>query len=286
MTEIKVAILDLYNGVANEGMRGFQDILNRYKAKNELNLTYQIFDVRRKCEVPDYRDFDIYISSGGPGSPLDTEGSAWEKVYFNLIDQLEDHNLANTSQKKYAFFVCHSFQLMCRKYRLGDINTRHSPSFGVLPVHLTDEGRSDPVLDKLADPFYAVDSRSWQVINPDLKRFAELGMQLLAIEKERPHIALPRAMMAIRFNEYFIATQFHPEADALGMQTLLSKEDKKQEVVNEHGINKYNEMMERLSDPDKITHTQNTIIPNFLDQAGSFGREGLIQNESIKLISN
>jgi len=52
------------------------------------------------------------------------------------------------------------------------------------------------------------------VIHPDEKRFVELGMQLLAIEKERPHVDLPRALMAIRFNEYFVSTQFHPEADA------------------------------------------------------------------------
>ena len=267
MTEIKVAILDLYNGIANEGMRGFQDILNRYRIKNNLNLTYQVFDTRVKCEAPDYRDFDIYISSGGPGSPLDTEGTPWEKVYFNLIDQLEDHNLSNTSQKKHAFFVCHSFQLMCRKYKLGEINTRRSPSFGVLPVHQTKAGLSDSVFDGLADPFYAVDSRSWQVIHPNEKRFIDLGMQLLAIEKERPYVDLPRAMMAVRFNEYFVSTQFHPEADAIGMQAYLSKEDKKNEVVSEHGLDKYNEMLERLEDPDKIMHTQNTIIPNFLDQA-------------------
>jgi GMP synthase-like glutamine amidotransferase len=265
--EIKVAILDVYNGIANEGMRGFQDILNRYKAKHQLNLSFEIFDVRTKCEVPNYTDFDIYISSGGPGSPLDTEGSPWEKAYFNLIDQLEDHNLSNASQKKHAFFVCHSFQLMCRKYKLGEINTRRSPSFGVLPVHQTRAGLADPIFDGLADPFYSVDSRSWQVIHPDEKRFTDLGMQLLAIEKERPHVNLPRALMAIRFNEYFVSTQFHPEADAVGMQAYLSKEDKKTEVVNEHGLDKYNEMLERLEDPDKIMHTQNTVIPNFLDQA-------------------
>ncbi len=265
--EIKVAILDLYDGIANEGMRGVQDILNRYKAKNQLNLSFEIFDVRGKCEAPDYKDFDIYISSGGPGDPLITEGSPWEKVYFNLIDKLEDHNLSNNPQKKHAFFVCHSFQLMCRKYQLGEINTRRSPSFGVLPVHQTKAGLADPVFDGLADPFYAVDSRSWQVIHPNEKRFVDLGMQLLAIEKERPHVNLPRAMMAIRFNEYFISTQFHPEADALGMQTYLSKEEKRTEVVGEHGLDKYNEMLERLEDPDKIMHTQNTMIPNFLDQA-------------------
>ncbi len=263
---VKVAILDLYDGIANEGMRGFREILERYQAQNDLNLSYEVFDVRRKAEVPG-TDFDIYISSGGPGSPIDSEGTEWEKKYFRLIDKLEDHNLSNNPQKKYSFFVCHSFQLMCRKYGLGDINMRKSASFGVLPVHQTPPGLNEPVFDGLADPFYSVDSRLWQVINPDEKRFTDLGMQLLAIEKERPYVDLPRAMMAIRFNDYFFATQFHPEADAKGVKSLLLKEEKKNEVVSEHGFDKYNEMLERLEDPDKITHTQNTIIPNFLDQA-------------------
>jgi GMP synthase-like glutamine amidotransferase len=263
---LKVAVLDLYDGIENEGMRGFREILQRYKTKNDLDLTYEVFDVRKKVEVPGM-DFDIYISSGGPGSPIDSEGTEWEKKYFNLIDKLEDHNLSNTSQKKYGFFVCHSFQLMCRKYGLGDINMRKSPSFGVLPVHKTHAAKNEPVFEGLADPFYSVDSRSWQVINPNEKRFVELGMQLLAIEKERPYVDLPRAMMAIRFNDYFFSTQFHPEADAVGIRSLLLKDEKKKEVVSEHGLDKYNEMLERLEDPDKITHTQNTMIPNFLDQA-------------------
>ncbi len=262
---VKVAVLDLYNGIANEGMRGFREILHRYKEKNNLDLTYEVFDVRQKAEIPG-TEFDIYIASGGPGTPL-SEDEVWDKKFMQLVDKLEDHNLSNHPNKKYGFFVCHSFQLLCRKYGLGDINTRRSPSFGILPVHLTKPGRTDATYEGLADPFYAVDSRSWQVIHPNEKRFVDLGMQLLAIEKERPYVDLPRAMMAIKFSEYFTATQFHPEADATGMKMLLSKEDKKQEVVQEHGLDKYNQMLERLDDPDKITHTQNTIIPNFLDQA-------------------
>lgn len=264
--EIKVAILDLYDGIANEGMRGFREILQRYKTANDLNLSFEVFDVRKKVEVPG-TDFDIYISSGGPGSPIDSEGTEWEKKYFQLIDKLEDHNLSNKAQKKYGFFVCHSFQLMCRKYQLGDINMRRSASFGVLPIHQTHAAVNEPVFEGLTDPFYSVDSRLWQVINPNEKRFTDLGMQLLAIEKERPHVDLPRAMMAIRFSDYFFSTQFHPEADAIGVKSLLLKEEKKKEVVAEHGLDKYNEMLERLEDPDKITHTQHTIIPNFLDQA-------------------
>lgn len=263
---IKVAILDFYDGIANEGMRGFREILDRYKEKNDLDLSYRVFDVRKKVEVPG-TDFDIYISSGGPGSPIDSEGSEWEKKYFQLIDKLEDYNLSNEAKKKHGFFVCHAFQLVCRKYQLGDINMRRSASFGVLPIHQTHAAENEPVFKNLSDPFYSVDSRSWQVIHPNEKRFMDLGMQLLAIEKERPHVELPRAMMAIRLSDYFFATQFHPEADAKGIKGLLLKEDKKKEVVSEHGLDKYNEMLERLEDPDKITHTQNTIIPNFLDQA-------------------
>jgi GMP synthase-like glutamine amidotransferase len=272
---IKVAILDLYDGTANEGMRGFRDILQRYRAKNNLNLIVEEFDVRGKAEVPGV-GFDIYIVSGGPGSPIDSEGSEWENNYFNLTDTLEDHNLSNAPQKKHIFYVCHSFQLMCRKYKLGDVNLRNSESFGVLPIHQTLAGLSEPAFEGLADPFYSVDSRYWQVVNPDENRFAELGMQLLAIEKERTHVDLPRAMMAIRFSEYAIGTQFHPEADPEGMKLLLLQDEEKQQVIEEHGIKKYNSMLLHLDDPDKITLTQNTIIPNFLDQAIINLRESVV----------
>lgn len=183
------------------------------------------------------------------------------------MDQLEAINTSDAPQKKHALFVCHSFQLMCRKYRLGVIGTRRSPSFGILPVHLTVAGQQDRIFNRLANPFFTVDSRSWQVIYPDEQRFAELGMTLTAIEKERPHVNLPRAMMAIRYSSYFYGVQFHPEVDAEGMRVSLLSEARKREVINEHGEAKYNEMLERLEDPDKITHTQNTFIPNFLDEA-------------------
>lgn len=265
-TSIKVAILDLYDGHPNQGMRCFQEILDKYKTQNHLDLSYKVFDVRGKNEVPGV-DFDIYISSGGPGSPVDSEGTVWEKNYFNLIDQIQKHNDSDHPQKKYVLFVCHSFQLMCRYYGLGTVNQRHSTSFGILPVHQTAEGYNDPVFAGLPEPFYSVDSRDWQVIQPNHDRFAELGAMLLAKEKERPNVAFERCMMAIRFNEYFFGTQFHPEADPAGMRLRLLEPLKKEQTVAEHGEQKYNEMLERSEDPDKLMLTQNTLIPNFLNQA-------------------
>ena len=118
--EIKVAILDLYDGIANEGMRGFQDILKRYKAKNELKFKLTKFLMcAEKCEVPDYKILIFIFPAVAPAVRLTAKAREWEKKYFNLIDKLEDHNLSNNPQKKHAFFVCHSFQLMCRKYQIG-----------------------------------------------------------------------------------------------------------------------------------------------------------------------
>lgn len=119
----------------------------------------------------------------------------------------------------------------------------------------------------MSDPFYAVDSRDYQVIQPDFNRIEELGAKILCIEKERPHVPYERAIMGIRFNEYFIGTQFHPEADAVGMSMYLQREDKKEGVIKNYGLEKWESMMEQLEDPDKILWTYKHIVPNFLNIA-------------------
>lgn len=262
---IKIAVLDLYEGFANQGMRCIREILNQFADFHHLDLKVQEFDVRLKNQVPDM-SFDIFISSGGPGSPLESEGSEWEKVYFNWLKQVEhwNNNPANI-QKKYVFFICHSFQLACRHYKTGLVTKRKSTSFGVFPVHLLHDGKEEIVFDNLQDPFYAVDSRDYQVVKPNHNRIKEMGGCILAIEKERPHVAhLERAVMAARFNEYMIGTQFHPEADAVGMSMYLQTEEKKKTVIENHGEEKWKSMIEHLNDPDKILHTYKNVLPNFL----------------------
>ncbi len=80
---------------------------------------------------------------------------------------------------------------------------------------------------ELPDPFYAVDSRDYQVVQPNLSLMEEQGFRLVALEKSRPQIELERAVMAVRFSEEFIGTQFHPEADPEGMLRYFSRPDKK-----------------------------------------------------------
>lgn len=263
----KVAILDLYEGFENQGMRCIREILNQFAEFNHIDIEKQEFDVRLKNEVPDL-SFDAYISSGGPGSPLESEGSQWENTYFGWLQQLEEYNRNDANiVKKQVFFICHSFQLACRYYKLARVSKRKSTSFGVFPMHYLHDADSEPIFQGLTDPFYAVDSRDYQVTEPDHNRFRELGASILAIEKNRPHVPLERAIMAIRFNENIIGTQFHPEADAVGMSLHLQTPDRKKTVIENHGEAKWASMIEQLNDPDKILHTYAHILPNFLNLA-------------------
>jgi GMP synthase-like glutamine amidotransferase len=263
---IRIAILDLYEGKENQGMRCIREILNQFGEHNNLDISWDEFDVRLKNEVPDL-SYDIYISTGGPGSPLDSEGSEWEAVYFNWVDSVEIWNSSDSHPtKKFVFFICHSFQLACRYWKLANVCKRKSTAFGVFPIHLLEEGKTEPVFQGMNDPFYAVDSRDWQVIEPQMNVLYR-GAKILCIEKERAHVPLERAIMAMRFNEYFIGTQFHPEADAIGMSMYLQTEEKKKTVIENYGIEKWKSMLEHLNDPDKISWTNSHILPNFLHLA-------------------
>ncbi|HVY74479.1 MAG TPA: hypothetical protein VG890_06595 [Puia sp.] len=263
---LRIAILDLYEGRPNEGMRCLHQIISEYSVAHQLAITTQVFEVRLREELPDL-SYDIYISTGGPGSPLESEGLSWDNKYMDWLRELTKHNLvASDADKKFVLFICHSFQLACRFFETGRVTKRRSTAFGVFPVHMKPEGRKEPVFRGLPDPFYAVDSRDFQVVQ-DGQVFKKKGAAILAIEKERPHVPLERAIMAIRFNDYMLGTQFHPEADATGMSMYLQRDDKKRTVIEGYGEAKWKSMIEHLNDPDKIRLTYSTVIPNFLNSA-------------------
>ena len=263
---IKIAILDMYEGFENQGMRCLREIINQFGEINNLDIELDEFDVRLKNETPG-TGYDIYISSGGPGSPLESEGSDWEKAYFKWLGSMEEWNTDPANlQKKYVFFICHSFQLVCRHWNLANVRKRNSTAFGVFPIHLLEDGKNEVVFNGLNDPFYAVDSRDWQVVEPQMDILYK-GAKILCIEKERPHVPYERAIMAMRFNEYFFGTQFHPEADAIGMSMYLQTEEKKKTVIENHGYKKWESMLQHLNDPDKILWTYSHILPNFLNIA-------------------
>ena len=264
---IQIAILDLYDGHANEGMRCIHQIINDWSEQMQQPVQKQVFDVRQKNELPD-NSFDIYISSGGPGDPLSSRYEDWDIAWCRWLNEMIRWNSnPSNSQKKHVFFICHSFQLASRYFNAGLVCKRRSTAFGVFPVHMLEAGRQEPVFDGLRDPFYAVDSRDYQVIQPNHDMLRDSGGKILCIEKMRAHVPYERAVMGIRFNEFMIGTQFHPEADAMGMSMYLRRDDKRQNIIENHGEEKLNNMLEHLEDHDMILWTYSNILPNFLNQA-------------------
>jgi len=264
---LRIAILDLYEGQPNQGMRCIRQIINEWSELHGIATQFDEFEVRLKKEVPDM-SYDAYISTGGPGNPVESIGTEWEDAYFGWLKAVEDWN-ADEAQpvKKHVFFICHSFQLVCRHHHIGNLSKRRKTAFGVFPVHVTQEGQQDPVFAGLRDPFYVVDSRDYQVTTPNFEKINELGMTILCIEKYRPHVPYEQAIMGMRFNEFMVGTQFHPEADAVGMSMYLQTPEKKEIVIEAHGEEKWQSMIDHLSDPDKIMWTYAHLLPNFLSLA-------------------
>jgi homoserine O-succinyltransferase len=271
---LKLAILDMYNGEPNQGMRCIIDIIGRF---NHI-LEFRIFDVRGKSEFPEIANYDIYISTGGPGNPLIGDGK-WDLKYYDFIDALVKWN-DEKEIKKHVLFICHSFQMACRHFGLAEITKRNDTSFGVMTVHKTVAGIEDPIFNGLPDPFYAVDSRDYQVVQPNLQVFSDKGATILSLEKIRDHVQYERAIMAVRFNDYFVGTQFHPEADPISFVANLRKKETREKIRAMKGKRKFRDMLENLLDDEKIYKTNETLIPNFLRTAIN----DLIQTK--KILSN
>ena len=255
---IKIALLDMYKGEPNQGMRCIIDVVNRFSPV----VSFEIFDVRVKCELPDIKEFDIYISTGGPGNPLIGDGN-WDVKYYAFIDSLNIWNSEN-AVKKHVLFICHSFQMACLHFGLATVSRRNDTSFGVMTIHKTKEGATDPLFEGLADPFYAIDSRDYQVVQPKLSVFAKKGAKIISLEKIRDHVQYERAIMAVRFTDYFVGTQFHPEADPISFIAHLRNKESKEKIRAMKGKRKFRNMLEDLVDDDKIYRTNETLIPNFL----------------------
>ncbi len=258
----KAALLDMYNGEANRGIPMLRNLLGRYADA----LTFDHFDVRAKGELPSL-DYDIYVFSGGPGNPLENDFPAFD-AYFQLIEKLWDwNNRSDGTPPKHCLFICHSFQMACHHFGIGEISPREHMSFGTYPVFKTAAGKAETLFAGLPDPFYIADFRRFQVLHPDAGRLNNMGAQVLCLETLSPGVPHERAVMAVRFSPWMFGTQFHPEADPEGMFEHFKQDERREQVVTEHGEARYFHMIRDLANPQKIGRTFATIVPSFLNHA-------------------
>ncbi|WP_372683091.1 hypothetical protein, partial [Desulfosarcina sp.] len=63
---VKIAVIDLNNGVPNQSLRCLRDLLKQTdENRSEVSVSFDFFDTRHGDELPDI-NHDIFISSGGP----------------------------------------------------------------------------------------------------------------------------------------------------------------------------------------------------------------------------
>jgi GMP synthase-like glutamine amidotransferase len=253
---IKIAILDMYEGVPNLGMRCIHNIIKDWSITRDQQTTVKVYNTRGNAEIPD-EHYDLYISSGGPGSPLDTVNEPWDIAFTEWLEKMY-------TLEKPVFLICHSFQLACRHFELGTVCLRKSKQIGVLPVHTLIE---DDLFKELQETFYALESRSYQIIAPNDEKIKKMGAQILALEKMRPKIPLERAIMAIKFSETMYGVQFHPEADLEELRIYFNEASTKETVINEFSIEKWNRIIDHLDEHSPIINTHKYLMPNFLDKA-------------------
>jgi GMP synthase-like glutamine amidotransferase len=245
----------------NQGIRCLKQLVTQH------GLEPVVFEARYKNDYPDLADFDIYLSSGGPGDPTTCLDTDWGLNFSSWIDALWAYNKGDEG-RKYAFMICHSFQMLILHWQLATVNKRKSTSFGILPCHKVESPLSqDVLLEGLEDPFYIVDSRDFQIVQPDLDKMMERGAEVVCLEKIRDHVPYERAVMGMRFSPEVFGTQFHPEADVESMKYYLYNPEKEAYVKERYGLDKYNEMVRLIDQPEAVQATNARIIPSFLDFA-------------------
>jgi len=241
---IHIAILDLYDGSANVGMDCIMDILDDWSKKQSITIITTVFDVRVKHALPD-DTYDLYLSSGGP-----------DLAYCNWLDQM-------FAKKKPVLLICHSFQIACRHFDIGKVGLRKSKQLGILPIHPTAD---HAIFEALPDPFFALESRMYQITEPNDKKIESMGATIIALEKIRPQLPYERALMAVAFSDKMIGVQFHPEATKERLSTYFNTEAIKTAVVEDFSEEKWNQIIQSLEEDSKIKHTCSRFIPNFLNQ--------------------
>src|SRR5262245_49444385 len=87
---IRLCIVDMNNGHVNQAMRCLRglaaDFFDRVRTHNPT-LTCELVEVSpRDTNNPVPTDCDLYLSSGGPGSPFDGDGQPWTFDFARFMD--------------------------------------------------------------------------------------------------------------------------------------------------------------------------------------------------------
>jgi homoserine O-succinyltransferase len=263
----RLCVVDMNDGHVNQAMRCFRSIVSRFflrVKKANPDVPCELVEVSpRNTEDDIPRDCDLYLSSGGPGSPYDGEGKRWVNRYSKYLDDVVEAAEEGGPEQKALFAVCYSFEMVVRHFKLAEVTPRAERKFGVMPVYMTMEGQEHPLLAPFADRLFAFEHRNWEAIDLDTRKLAALGGQLLARES-RDGVSKGRAVLGLDVTSGIEAVQFHPEADRAGVVSWVSRPDQAAAFKAVYGDVTYAAMLRTLDDPRRLARTFALVIPGWL----------------------
>ncbi len=254
-------------GHANQAMRCFRQIVASFfdrvqRANPGLGCT--LVEVSpRDTSAPIPRDCDIYIGSGGPGSPYDGDSEGWFVDWNDFCSFLLSESRRDDAEKKALFGVCYSFELLVRYFAVADVSMRDSRKFGVMPIYTTTSGQRHPLLAPFRDRLFAFEHRNWEAVDLKEDRLHALGGALLAQESRDGH-SKGRALLGFDFGQGIEAVQFHPEADRAGVMSWVARPEQAAAFRATYGEMTYQAMLRTLDDPSRLASTYALVIPGFL----------------------
>jgi GMP synthase-like glutamine amidotransferase len=266
-SSLRLCLVDMNNGHPNQAMRCFRVLIDGFFAKVKahnpgLDTRMIVVQPRNQHELPP-DDCDLYLSSGGPGSPFEHDGEPWLDAYRAWLDSIAERNVRDETAAPGLLGVCYTFELLIVHYRLADMVQRSSRKFGVMPVYMTDDGLQHPLTAPFRDRLFAFENRSWEAVNLDERRLRELGGKLLARES-RDGVSKGRGLLAFSFAPGIEGTQFHPEAEKPGVVAWLRKREQAEAFIEAYGAITYQRMLRTLDNPERLAKTFTTLIPGWL----------------------
>src|SRR6185437_9370109 len=89
---LRLCLVDMNNAHVNQAMRCLRGIAANFfahVAKANPGLQCELVEVSpRDTNNPVPRDCDLYVSSGGPGSPFDGDGQPWADDYGHFAEDV------------------------------------------------------------------------------------------------------------------------------------------------------------------------------------------------------
>ena len=263
-----MCIVDMNDGHENQAIRCFRLLCTEFhkhvrKSNPEIELEIEHVSVRDKNELPP-RDCDLYVSSGGPGSPFEGDGKPWVKGYYDFLDHIVDDNQRRGPAAKALFGVCYSFEMIVRHFEVATMAPRASRKFGVMPVYTTRAGREHPLLHIFGDRLFAFEHRNWEAIDLQEAQLAKLGGKLLARESREGQDDKGTAILGLDVTPGVETVQFHPEADRAGVVAWVRRPDQAAAFREAYGDETYERMLKTLDDPSRIARTFSMLIPGWM----------------------